>query len=1270
MPSSLHRLRNLLLSLLFLAGLAFAALVLGLRYWILPNIADYREDIATSISKDAGQKVSIGSISAGWEGLRPYLGLGDIRVYDQESRPALNLRQVEATLSWWSLFLGEIRLASLSIEQPRVVVRRTADGMIHVGGVTLNREDESGGFTDWLLRQKRIIVRDASLEWLDEQRQAPPLTLREVNLRLENSGSRHRFGLRAIPPPELALPLDVRGDLKGGSLRDFASWSGQLYLKLDNTDLAAWQHWVDLPIQISQGEGGIRMWLVIASQHLHDITADLYLKGVRAKMAGDLPELALDAVSGRLGWSDLAPGHAFLVRNLSFRAGDGRTFGPAGMEFRAIPSARGKAAQGSLKLDGLELGPLADFADSLPLAPALREQLRQLDPRGTLHDFSATWSGDWADPQRYGAQGKFQNLGVAARAQPGSPGQPGFSGLSGSFSASEQGGTLDLNSRRLALDFPGVFDHPLGFDTLTARLGWTIKQGRVEVNLNNAAYANPHLAGTAHGSYRAAPQGAGWIDLGAHLHRADARHVAHYLPLTVSTDVREWLARALLAGVSSDVRLRLKGNLDDFPFADGKSGQFEVTARAEKGRLEYAPGWPTIDDLAVDLAFRGKSMEISSRQGHTYGVRLDKVKVSIPDLFAASEILLIDGQAQGPTEDMLKFVTSSPVNAMIDGFADGIHAEGNGKFGLKLKIPLRQIDKLDLAGEYQFINNRLLLGEGFPALEQTNGRLRFTQSTLSVSGANASLLGGPVNINVAMPQPGLVQAAVAGRLTADNLRKLSSQPLLRHVQGATTWRGQLSLKKKQVDAVLTSSLQGIASDLPAPLFKRAADSVPLRLEKKVLSGDRDLFSIAYGQVLSAQLERNNGSFTRGAIILGKAPARLPQSGIWLIGTMPRLDVDQWRGMLRQPAGEKTAPAPALDGVNLNVGALDIFGKRFNDLRLNAWAQGEGWQFDLEGAEITGNVAWSPAGAGRVTARLKSFNMPPASPPMLSAPPEAAEPGELPELDVIAENFALDGKTLGRLELAGAASGRDWRVEKLRLSNPDATLNVDGRWQDWRQHPHSRFNVRLESADIGKLLNRIGYQDTFRGGSAKIGGWLAWNGGPGDFDLPSMSGNLTLDIQEGNLPKIDSGLGKLLALLSSLDFRDAVSQGFAFDEIKGDLRIRQGVMSTENLNIDGSAAKISLSGETSLQEKTLRLRARVVPMLGGPVSGAAYFFAGPQVGVAALLAQKLLKDPVGQIVANKYDISGTWSQPLVSKSVQGASLNESVGATLMDNKGKP
>jgi uncharacterized protein YhdP len=161
----------------WVAFFVFAALVLALRFWVLPNVERYREDIVAGIARSIGQSVRIGSIEAGWLGLRPKLSLAEVRVYDSEGREALALPSVEAVAAWRSLLYLDLRLHSLAIEGPKLAVRRDGAGVLHVAGMQLAAEAGEARFTDWLLGQTEIVIRGAEIEWRDDKRGAPPLAL-------------------------------------------------------------------------------------------------------------------------------------------------------------------------------------------------------------------------------------------------------------------------------------------------------------------------------------------------------------------------------------------------------------------------------------------------------------------------------------------------------------------------------------------------------------------------------------------------------------------------------------------------------------------------------------------------------------------------------------------------------------------------------------------------------------------------------------------------------------------------------------------------------------------------------------------------------------------------------------------------------------------------------------------------------------------------------------------------------------------------------------
>jgi uncharacterized protein YhdP len=76
-----------------------------------------------------------------------------------------------------------------------------------------------------------------------------------------------------------------------------------------------------------------------------------------------------------------------------------------------------------------------------------------------------------------------------------------------------------------------------------------------------------------------------------------------------------------------------------------------------------------------------------------------------------------------------------------------------------------------------------------------------------------------------------------------------------------------------------------------------------------------------------------------------------------------------------------------------------------------------------------------------------------------------------------------------------------------------------------------MNFRLDIADAGSLLARLGMKDVIRRGKGKIEGQVGWQGSPLSPDYPSMVGQLNLSVESGQFLKADPGIAKLFGVLS-------------------------------------------------------------------------------------------------------------------------------------------
>jgi uncharacterized protein (TIGR02099 family) len=1244
------------------AAVLFALLLLSLRFWLLPNIESYRGYIVAALSRGIGQDVQIGRLEAGWDGWNPTLTLTDLSIVDANGRRVLNLPRVNNSVSWRSLFVLDLRLRMLEIERPQLDIRRDAQGKIHVAGMTIDPTAERSSDSraaDWLLRQRSVVVRDALIFWQDDLREAPQLVLDRVNFRLENSGNRHRFGFSGVPPEELAAPLDLRGELKVHSFKDWATGSGRFYLRLDYADLAAWREWLPLPVDVSSGKGAVRFWVSVDHAMATEVVADLELKGLVARLRPDLPQLAVDGVSGRVGWRQSAEKTEVFGRSLAL-VGREATLPSADFSW----STRGgdpATRDNELTLSHVTLEPLSTLVRYLPLEASLREEVARYSPRGFIDEATAAWRGEAAAPTTFSVKAKLRNIGANAVAP-----FPGVHNVSGELEATEEGGSLQLASRQIALRFPSLYEQPLLFDTLQANASWRREKDGVKLKIEDASFSNNHAAGTASVEYRSLPDGPGFIDATAHLTRADGRYVYAYLPMPLNASAREWVQRSIVAATATDTRLKLKGNLGEFPFVGDKGGIFQVDARFNEGILDYALHWPRLEHVRGDIHFRGTRVTINSEAAETLGVSLGKVSVTIPDMLHTR--LLIEGEAYDQTRDFLRYVASSPVADMIGHMTDSLQATGNGRLSLKLDLPLAKLSESRVAGEYEFMGNRLHVDEDVPDIDQLNGKVIFTEKDMRASLTAGDVLGGPATIQVSTPS-GVLHVRGNGTLDLALLRKRFNLPLAAQVSGKTDWQLALETDNGKAEWLLESSLRGAVVDLPAPFSKAAASELPLRVAKGTYDSGQEFFRASYGKVAQMEVLRKAATrpgekppIDRAVIAFGEARAEAEKPGLWLSGKLDQLDLDRWLALKIFGKGGDDATSGVslpIGGGELTIGNLLFTGRRFNNLRLSAGVQDRNWKMQIQGNELAGTFNWIGSTKsdpnGKLTARLQKLNLPSSEEPKKSEAHDDKASRDLPSLDVVAESFHLKDRDLGRLELQAHPEDGQWSLDRFALVSAEGSIHAAGQWRPAGKTQSTQLDVSIEAKDAGAFLKRFGYLDAIKAAPSTLKGNVSWEGSPQSLDYATLSGQIALQSGKGQFSQLDPGIGKLLGVLSlqalprriSLDFRDVFSQGFAFDEITADVKITQGVMSTQNLRISGPAARVELSGEANLVRETQNLRVKVLPSLSSSAAiGAAIF--NPLLGGAVYLGSKVLKDPIDQIFAYEYRITGGWSDPHVEK----------------------
>ncbi|RZL27672.1 MAG: TIGR02099 family protein, partial [Rubrivivax sp.] len=213
----------------------------------------------------------------------------------------------------------------------------------------------------------------------------------------------------------------------------------------------------------------------------------------------------------------------------------------------------------------------------------------------------------------------------------------------------------------------------------------------------------------------------------------------------------------------------------------------------------------------------------------------------------------------------------------------------------------------------------------------------------------ARLLGGEAALEGGTQRDGSMRFAVQGNATADGLRRATElgavARLAQAASGQATYRFQLAVGKEGRTALsVSSSLQGLALDLPAPAHKEADSTLPLRLLIAPTEPGTDEIRLEVGlaaaPLLQAQLQRDVSGATsrvlRAALAVQDKLPPLPAAGVLLQANVGPLDLDAWQQRLGGVAGGGSAGTPG-SGSGGGSDASDDLGLMPSQIALRAQA---------------------------------------------------------------------------------------------------------------------------------------------------------------------------------------------------------------------------------------------------------------------------------------------------------------------------------------------
>lgn len=1205
-----------LLSTLALTLLVVVALLVSALRLALPYADGYRETLAETLTQRLGYQVAIHALSLELSGWTPRLMLQQV-VLSAPGSDAEALRFTSLGLELdilGSLHTAAPQIRSLTLAGASLEWRRLPDGQLRLTGLGALQNDQSPSLARFL-EQGQINLTDSDIRFVDELRGGALVQFRDVHLALLNQGQQHQLHLsaRLVPavspaggsnPSDTLLHLNAELD---GPPDNLNVWQGRIAARLSGADLSTADLGGLLPLdRLSARANGrfvLESWNQIRAGRLEQSLWQIDLAGLAlippASADGSSVPTAID-LGPLSALAQLQPlDSGWQIQVASLKAGLKAGISPSAQSAQSAAditlqlSATGTLTHLDLHAPHLQLAELASVlrASQQPLPDALA-RLLVANPRGVVRDLALnlTHSPD-AQPWQWRATVILSNVRLDH-----APSVPGITGLDAHLSATQDGGVLDLDAADLSLDLNPLFSERLTFAQAGGQLGWRrdaagdwLLSGD-GISVENADFAGQTRFTLTFPADRSSP----FLDLRARFAHQRLAHLRPYLPVGIMhPHLVDWLTRSIRSGRVPQADIVFRGPLAQHPFHHNE-GRFELMLPFVETLLDYQPGWPPITSAAGHLHFLNQGLTIEVERGRIYDSAFSNGRVEIPRLGHLRR-MQIHGEAEGPFTDGVRTLAETPLADKLGRLAATLTATGTSRLALDIDLPLvKDEDPLRLAGHLSWPAAASLAIKGTPlALTNLAGGLDLTAHSLTATSIKAQLWGQPLQLAIRTesagdPERALTRIDASTHTPVTELARRWPSPLWDHLDDRLDWTLGVTLRHRDVGHEALALDYSLSSAL-----RGLAINLPAPLGKPT--------GVARPLALT------------GTLVPGRALVTQGQLGELALNLRVGLDTKtpDVAGHLR--FGSAPASAPKQPGLFID-GTL-------SELNLRDWSD------------------WF----GSRTASAKR-----------QTPPVSADHW-LAGAQLHVERLHWGQATLGALDLALHQDAAGIHLSHLELDEPGLMFaSGTGDWSHAADSERSRLDLTLGTANLSALARALDDQSGLDAGQAVATLHLNWPGGRDALAWPQTVGTIDLTVADGRLPKVEPGIGRLLGFLNlaalnrrlMLDFSDLYGEGFAFEDITGQIALGAGRARFNEVVIAGPAGKLIVGGTADLKSRSLNQTVTVEPRLGSSVALASAVVGGPLLGAAVYLVDRVAGNPLDQLGRYRYRVTGPWSEPVL------------------------
>ena len=1293
-----NRWLNRLYKILAIMLVCLAVLISAFRL-LLPYVELYRQDFQNYINNNNQTNFVIGALAMSWQGSGPTLIANKVTLINTEDAH-ITIEHLEIQIDFWeTIITQQLSSSNLILDGAIVKVDQRAWNSHDNANTTQKKSNSNQPLNDFqqvsdvfLNRINRFSLKNSQISIYNNTLER---NFHINNLHWLNDDTQHQAQGNIIANEISSNNLNFKMDISGSSVDEL---TGLLYVEANHLDITPWlDNVLVLENDNTKADVGFFAWLKVEKSSIERLLVSLHENKIIWQNSTDEQSLVL------------SEGQLLLIRG-KYTESFSLYSTPLSLQFNNQEKQEytlqlNKTAHDfSVYLSAFDLALISQVSPLFISTKDMHELLSELDINGQANEIYFKKIAD-----EIKALANFTDTSTHY-----SQGIPGIENLSGKLSYTQKNLHFELAATQGALDFNKHFVGPIPYQTLNATVDLSFIEQGWQLEVNDVSLRSSELKLTADLAIESLKDTDINMSLLANITDVDVSKIGHYYPLTsMSSNLVDYLNNALIDGKATQAQVLLNGPLASFPF-NHNEGIFVVDAELEEATFKFDEHWPAITSFSANLNFTNNSMLITGRSGSLVGLDVNGVQAAIDDL-AKERVLVLDTLIKpSPARMVRDLMDQSPLKDSVGNVLEQLQVSGdiNGEFHLNL--PLNATEKVRASGLINFVDNKIALQTPQMNFSQVYGQLSFDNEKITTKNLSVNWQGLPLKLAI----NGLDKAdyydtnvAIKADWKAKSWKEHITPRLQKYFDGQLQLQGDLSLYQHHNGGFsyqfnIDSNLQQIQLNLPQPYNKVQQINVPLKI---TVTGqlEQSTFNAFYGDQLSffGVLDHNNNHFSRAHIILGNEKMLLPMDGFHITTKLAQADFNVWQPLISdiidtvaavdEPNNAKGSVknSPPLfstpERIRGTITQLDLLGQTFNNVTFNLLDKTHWWLLQLNAKETRSRIKFYPdwleqgvdinADFIHLTSNIDNKTEADSQKIITSSVKDENVFDNLPKINLHCDRCQIDELNLGQVNLSIARRGEDIiEIEHFDAKREQAQFNLSGQWQKNNKVDITTITGELTLKDIEYELEQLGYGSIIRDSGGKLNVDVNWQGGPHDFSFNHLNGELNAKVDDGYLAEV-SDKARIFSVLSlesivrklTLDFRDIFSDGMFYKEIKGDYRIDDGVLYTDNTRMNGTAGNLYIKGNTSFTTNTLDYKMSYKPNLTSSLPVLAWIATlNPVVFLAGVAIDQVI---TSQVVSEfNFELTGSVSDPNfkeVNRKSRDVSVGRSSPPTFVDNTEK-